>query len=315
MSTATLPLSRVTSMGWPSGTGLEYYDEGAQRISNLIDEGLKQEAIRRKEARKREVRVLILGQAESGKSTLHKQFQLFYASHTLERERPSWRAVVYLNIIRATRMIVDTLQYEVAQSIDSPPDPDFPITKGIQDEITAMVTALKPLLDAELPLSSELNGGLSGRASAYARSGWQSLINPRRASSDTLPDLTPRASWVSDILKAAKGGVETLWRYPLVASLLARRKLLLEESAPYFLSNADRICYPDYIPTTEDILHARMQTLGVVEHSLSVHQAGKEYTWRMFDVGGARGQRNAWIPYFDDATAIIFLGLSYCNSL
>jgi len=29
--------------------------------------------------------------------------------------------------------------------------------------------------------------------------------------------------------------------------------------------------------------------------------------WLLYDVGGARGQRHAWVPYFDDATAIIFL--------
>lgn len=31
------------------------------------------------------------------------------------------------------------------------------------------------------------------------------------------------------------------------------------------------------------------------------------YDWRLYDVGGARGQRHAWVPYFEDATAIIFL--------
>jgi hypothetical protein len=30
-----------------------------------------------------------------------------------------------------------------------------------------------------------------------------------------------------------------------------------------------------------------MRTLGVVEHSLSVKQGGTDYTWRMYDVGGA----------------------------
>ena len=30
-----------------------------------------------------------------------------------------------------------------------------------------------------------------------------------------------------------------------------------------------------------------MRTLGVVEHSLSVKEGGSDYTWRMYDVGGA----------------------------
>ncbi|KAG6853771.1 hypothetical protein C0991_001482 [Blastosporella zonata] len=232
MSAATLPLSTTTTLGWPAGTGAEYYDANAERVSKMIDEALKQEALRKKEARKREVRVLLLGQSESGKSTLHKQFQLFYAFHTLERERPSWRPAVYLNIIRATRTLLDGLENEVTQSIDNPPDPDFPVTKGISDEVTRMVTALQPLLEAEAPLALELNGGLTGRASAYARYGWQALISPRRSSSDTLTDLTPGALRVAEMLKAHTPAVETLWRYPLAISLIARRKMRIEESAP-----------------------------------------------------------------------------------
>jgi hypothetical protein len=29
--------------------------------------------------------------------------------------------------------------------------------------------------------------------------------------------------------------------------------------------------------------------------------------WRLFDVGGSRGQRHTWAPFFEDANAIIFL--------
>ncbi|THH04294.1 hypothetical protein EW145_g5633, partial [Phellinidium pouzarii] len=54
--------------------------------------------------------------AESGKSTLQKQFQLYYASHSLEKERPAWRPVVYFNIIKAVRMILEELDYEFSQS-------------------------------------------------------------------------------------------------------------------------------------------------------------------------------------------------------
>ena len=54
----------------------------------------------------------MLGQAESGKSTLQKQFQLYYSSATLDRERPSWRPIVYFNILKAIRMILDELDWE-----------------------------------------------------------------------------------------------------------------------------------------------------------------------------------------------------------
>ncbi len=63
-----------------------------------------------------------------------------------------------------------------------------------------------------------------------------------------------------------------------------------------------------YLPfSTDDILHARIQTMGVAEHIFDVTIHGKSVTWHLYDVGGARGQRHSWIPYFDDANAIIFV--------
>jgi G-protein alpha subunit len=47
--------------------------------------------------------------------------------------------------------------------------------------------------------------------------------------------------------------------------------------------------------------------MGVAEHSFDVNLHGKNVTWHLYDVGGARGQRHTWVPYFDDANAIIFV--------
>jgi hypothetical protein len=45
----------------------------------------------------------------------------------------------------------------------------------------------------------------------------------------------------------------------------------------------------------EDILHARIQTMGVAEHTFDVNIHGKSVTWHLYDVGGARGQRHTWV--------------------
>lgn len=65
--------------------------------------------------------VMLLGQAESGKSTLQKQFQLYYASNQMDKERPAWRPVVYFNIIKAVRMILEELDYEFSLPVQSRP--------------------------------------------------------------------------------------------------------------------------------------------------------------------------------------------------
>ncbi|PPQ82402.1 hypothetical protein CVT24_002297, partial [Panaeolus cyanescens] len=102
--------------------------------------------------------------------------------------------------------------------------------------------------------------------------------------------------------------IEYLWTHEVVKGLVRRRRIRLDDSGAYFLNNIARISDPEFIPNNDDILHVRLQTLGVMEHTFPISTGGKTYDWKLYDVGGARGQRRAWIPYFDDATAIIFLG-------
>jgi len=82
----------------------------------------------------------------------------------------------------------------------------------------------------------------------------------------------------------------------------------LEESSGFYLNEISRITAKRYIPTDEDVLKARLKTLGVLEHTFTV-QGGNHrgVNWRIYDVGGARNQRQAWAPFFEDVNAIIFL--------
>ncbi|KIM83436.1 hypothetical protein PILCRDRAFT_819680 [Piloderma croceum F 1598] len=265
---------------------------------------------------------MLLGQAESGKSTLQKQFQLFYASQTLDHERPSWRPVVYFNVIKAVRMILDELDSDIVTSSHSDSSSEVSSTIRIGSPIYAgdLRTKLLPLIAIEDTLASNLNGGVSiagGRPGVFVRSGWQALVTPKR--SYELPDLrkpsfdlktTAMASVTNLAAKTLAGlveEIEDLWQHPAIRRLLRLHKLRLDEAAPFFLDNIRRLAEPDYMPTTDDILNVRLQTLGVAEHRYDIVLGGVHYNWLMYDVGGARGMRHAWVPYFDDATAIIFL--------
>lgn len=57
-------------------------------------------------------------------------------------------------------------------------------------------------------------------------------------------------------------------------------------------------------PVADDILTARLKTLGVVEHTfkLKAQNERQQVDWKIFDVGGSRNQRQAWAPYFGDGT-------------
>jgi len=83
------------------------HEEEAKRISLAIDASIKAERHARK--KKRIVRLLLLGQSESGKSTTLRQFQRLYTPTAFREERILWRAVIQLNVVRSIRIILETL--------------------------------------------------------------------------------------------------------------------------------------------------------------------------------------------------------------
>ena len=189
---------------------------------------------------------MLLGQAESGKSTLQKQFQLLYASQSLEHERPSWRPVVYFNIIKALRMILDSLDSE---DIVGPARTESGAELASIIRITAPVSladlrgALLPLIAMENELASHISGGVSltgGRTGAYVRTGWQALVDPtgKLSPDKRTASMEAKAAAMFQVTESAShvlGGVREevsdLWQHPAVRRLLQLRKLRLEEGA------------------------------------------------------------------------------------
>lgn len=58
-----------------------------------------------------------------------------------------------------------------------------------------------------------------------------------------------------------------------------------------------------YIPSKEDVLHARKATRGIQEYIIDI----RGVPFRFVDVGGQRSQRQKWFQCFDEVTSILFL--------
>jgi len=221
-----------------------------------------------------------------------------------------------LNIVKSVRTILEAL--------------DLDIDDVWHQQLANLKLRLQPLLSLEDQLTNRLSGTtpVTSYGTPLLRSGWQfSLRLGRRAlrrsrsthhndpgasrssfsslSSETgREDRDPNAQ----VLQASAEDITELWHHPSVRAMLRRRRVLkLEDSAEFFLDDIDRIAAPYYLPSIDDILRARIQTLGVAEHVFEMNLGRKSVTWRLYDVGGSRGQRHTWIPFFDDASAIIFL--------
>jgi len=119
----------------------------------------------------------------------------------------------------------------------------------------------------------------------------------RKVPADGNPsDGTPLTSYVKFLkdMFADAGCVEAIER---------AAEYQLNDSTIYFWERAEAICSPDYAPTEQDVLRARVRTTGIVQQNFQIGE--KKYT--MFDVGGQRNERRKWIHCFDNVTAVIFV--------
>lgn len=74
-------------------------------------------------------------------------------------------------------------------------------------------------------------------------------------------------------------------------------------SLSYFMPDLDRLFHPDYRPTQQDIIHARIRTTGINEIMVKV----RDKEMLIVDVGGQRSERRKWIHCFEGVTAILFM--------
>ena len=77
----------------------------------------------------------------------------------------------------------------------------------------------------------------------------------------------------------------------------------LSDSAPYYFQRIEKILDPSYTPSEQDVLRSRVQTTAIVETSFN----SGDITYRLFDVGGQRSERQKWLHCFDDVKAVLFV--------
>ncbi|KAF9461031.1 G-protein alpha subunit [Collybia nuda] len=329
----------------------ERKEQEAQRISDQIDQEIKAERALLKK-RQGVVKVLLLGQSESGKSTTLKNFRMTYARTAWKQERASWRAVIQLNIIRSVMTIIETLEAEADPSTDDDYDEDGSNSMSHESQPTIPLTEkhqlltlrLGPLRRVETDLKRRLGAGADEESAVggtevldgpeppiirpkefYVR-GWRSAFVAPGA---LVKAMRNGGGWnghggekeivdeATEVIACCRDDMKALWADQVVQAVLRRRRMRLEDSAGFFLNDLDRVATRNYEPSDDDIVRARLRTLGVQEYRiqfdatsgpkfLGVGSAEGGNEWILYDVGGARTLRNAWLPFFDSVNAIIF---------
>jgi len=78
--------------------------------------------------------------------------------------------------------------------------------------------------------------------------------------------LTTEKVWDQDMAH----DISELWKESAIQEAMSRRnEFQIEDSAAYYFDNLDRIGKPDYLPSEEDVVRARIKTTGLIEQPFS----------------------------------------------
>ncbi|EPS98032.1 hypothetical protein FOMPIDRAFT_1031729 [Fomitopsis schrenkii] len=308
-------------------------EEEAKKVSDMIDEELKAQ----ERAEKRGVKPI--------KILLLDREQAFRA------ERASWRAVIHLNVVRSVRIILDAMtEAQTAQAQPFTPSSPRPSSGRTPSDASTRthppLTAdhlklkmrLSPLLQVEQALVRKLTppGSAEFEATHLAQASnvgyverlrqkevavnslfaWKGVFG--RLMSDNRESVDIDWDDPEDpgrVIYACGEDMVKLWNDDTIRALLQAQGIRLEDQPGFFLDSLERVTSPRYVPSDDDILRARLKTLGITEYRFSIKEGtigGVTRDWRVYDVGGHRSLVTAWAPYFDDMNAILFLAPISC---
>ncbi|RXW21312.1 hypothetical protein EST38_g4527 [Candolleomyces aberdarensis] len=302
----------------------------ALQVSRRIDAELKLAKIALKK-RKDAVQVLVLGQSMSGKSTTIKNFQMTYAQKAWSEERASWRAVILLNLVKSVTTVVDILSETMesaelltteSQGSGKKAQPLTPLNENHRNIIRRLGVLRQIERDLKMLLGSGASevedpneGGDNGpqfnpsRIQEFAvrsSSGWKDILDRIRNPSQGKESEAQRKAF--QVISSCRDDILLMWNDKSVRSVLKNREASLEDSPGFFLNDIDRILSPNYEPSDRDIVRARLRTTGVQEYTFTLDRGNHTAVdWIIYDVAGVRTSRAAWIPYFKEITALIFL--------
>ncbi|KIM42104.1 hypothetical protein M413DRAFT_70485 [Hebeloma cylindrosporum] len=307
-------------------------EEEAKRISDEIDRQIDQERQQKSKA-VAAAKILLLGQAESGKSTVLKNFQLLFAPKAFALEAEVWRPIIHLNLVRSVNFIINLLSRSQSQrdSIGSNHQRKGSTAGAtVSPELRKLCARLAPLRQVEENLITIISGRSATKStdgsqfqshynptnsielSIRSGSGWKQALSLVRKSVESSGSSTRSVdhedAQIRRILAALGDDIATLWKDDFVQQSLKDSEIALQEQPGFFLDQAARVTQEDYRPSPDDVLKARVTTIGPEEHTIIAESGSqKAKQWTIYDVGGSRGQRAAWAQFFDDVNIIIFL--------
>ncbi|KAG8688098.1 hypothetical protein FRC09_013106, partial [Ceratobasidium sp. 395] len=227
-----------------------------------------------------------IGQAESGKTTTLKQFQLMQSASAFSAQLNSYRALIYLNVLNSVRRILDVVAL--------PDDPETALSDSSSSSahsstsyrnrqypphLATLALRLRPLLHIHSLLERQLKGPAELTdvpVPPQPSSRWLRRTGSSVSSSDERNEVTVHAwtSWSDRFASATRPGsaesitmdwnarddpgrifaacaddLLALWEDETVQAALARLRPPIRESPGFFMDDLARITARGYMPT------------------------------------------------------------------
>lgn len=174
----------------------------------------------------KEVKVLLLGSGESGKSTVVKQMKILHKDGFLQEEMYEYKPFVFKNVLDSIKNIINAI-------IDL--EPDLIAPEGQLPNTEPALGPRKHILKYD-----DLNEILDYEVSVNADECFSPAVAAKIKHLYSLPE-------VHVFMKHQQG------------------KFYLIDSTDYMITNIDRIAAPHYVPTQADILRTRKKTSGIFD--------------------------------------------------
>ncbi|KAL4077813.1 G-protein alpha subunit-domain-containing protein [Scleroderma citrinum] len=255
----------------------------ARCISRSIDKKIYEGQIARRG--ERPVKVLLIGQNESDKVALLRGLAFRYARNQWTKKLLSWRAIIYLKLIRDVINVLDLLGDAMARAVTIRMDaPDLDEGHHFQAEVYEF-TKKYCLLQLHLA--------------------------PLRGVRDMLEECIAWVDDAAEVLVGCKEYIQSLWRDIVVNEILACKKF---KTSTFDHADIDRIASLDYEPSNDDIIEAGYRTMAVQEHKFIVgmDDEGDEQEWIFYDIADVKSSRLSWAPFFDGVDTIVFFSSISC---
>ncbi|KAL2710593.1 Guanine nucleotide-binding protein alpha-1 subunit [Kluyveromyces marxianus] len=315
-------------MGCVASTGGSSGDDESlmqsKRVNDLIEQNLQLE----RNKNKNEVKLLLLGAGESGKSTVLKQMKLLHQGGFTHRERMQYGQVIWADAIESMRTLILQAR-KLGIELDSDQEKagvelrkskEIILRANTLDQVDARMAGGSEFLNEYvLKYSNGAAAGAHGKQRKQQQQQQQQqtdkhdedgLLLTEKYGNEELEDmeleldmdLKPIDQTTNEEIAHA---IKQLWTHDRGIRQCFHRssEFQLEGSASYYFDNIEKFARVDYVCDDMDILKGRIKTTGITESSFKIGPS----TVKVYDAGGQRSERRKWIHCFEGITAVIFV--------